>query len=103
MSGDVLHTLGVLASIYLLLLLLGAMLVLAGLLYAAIKMLGFVQRRLEGALRKAQGTTQAIERGTAGAARVAAKPVILGHRVGVSARALWHRATGPVRAWRGAR
>lgn len=103
MSPELIHTLGVLASIYLLFILLVVMAALAAVLFASMRLVGALRRRLENALRKAQGAAQAVERGATRTARVAVSPVVFSHRIGATTRALWRRVAGPVRAWRGAR
>lgn len=102
MNVELVHTLGLVASVWLLLMLFAILLTLVAVLYLGIRIVGTLRRRLERALRRARSIAQTVERGTARSARVAATPLILGHRVGATVRAAWRRVTGPVRAWRGA-
>lgn len=100
---DVIHVLGLLASVYLLLVLLLLSLVAAVSLYVATRLLGYAHRRLAGALGKGARVALALERGSARSARAAAAPIVFGRRVTATARALWRRATRPMAAWRGVR
>jgi HAMP domain-containing protein len=102
-NAEVIHMLGLIASIWLLLILLLTVLVLAALLFVTMRVLRMARRRLERALRRVDRVAHTVELGAARSARAAASPLIFGHRVAATARAAWRRATGPVRAWRGAR
>ncbi|MBI4506268.1 MAG: hypothetical protein HY691_12090 [Chloroflexi bacterium] len=103
MIADAIQIMGLLASMYLLVALLMLSLALVVALLAASRLLGYGHRRLAGAFGKARGAALGLERGVARSARVAAAPIVFGRRVRATGRALWRRAAGPLRAWRGAR